>query len=266
MIPYPRIDPDIVAIGPFRIRWYGVMYVVGFVCAYFLMVRQRRAREIGLTAQAAQDLIFYLAVGLVVGARLGYILFYQYGDLAAYVKDPVEIIATWKGGMSFHGGMIGCLLMAWWFSRRRRMPFWAIADTIVVTAPVGLGFGRLGNFVNGELFGKPTDVPWAMIFPDGGPLPRHPTQLYEALVEGLLLFLVLWYLRQKPRPDGMMVVFFLVLYGVARFLIEFLKEPDPQIGYLLGVFTMGQVLCVAMTAAAGLLALRLRKASPPPPA
>ena len=259
MIPYPRIDPDIVSIGPLRIRWYGVMYVVGFVCAYFLMLRQRRAREIGITPQAAQDLIFYLAVGLVAGARLGYILFYQYGDLGAYVKDPVEIIATWKGGMSFHGGLIGSLFMGWLFSRRRRMPFWAVADTVAVTAPVGLGLGRIGNFVNGELFGKPSSLPWAMVFPDGGPVARHPTQLYEALLEGLLLFLLLWYLRKTPRRDGMMVVFFLVFYGVLRFLVEFVKEPDPQIGYLLGVFTMGQVLCMAMTAAGGALFLWLRR-------
>ncbi len=256
MIPYPNINPEIFAIGPIRVRWYGVMYVLGFILSYFLIQKQQRSKEIGLVGTVAQDLIFYLAIGLIVGGRLGYILFYEYNDLMAYIKDPLEIIATWHGGMSFHGGLIGCVIAGWIFSQRRKIPFAALADCTIVTAPIGLGLGRFGNFINGELLGRPSDVPWAMIFPAGGLVPRHPTQLYESLAEGVLLFVLLWYLHKKPFRDGMMVVFFLLFYGIFRFIIEIFKEPDPQIGYLLGL-TMGQLLCLAMIAAAGLLALVL---------
>ncbi|MEM5789711.1 MAG: prolipoprotein diacylglyceryl transferase [Syntrophobacteraceae bacterium] len=257
MIPYPKIDPDLLVLGPIRIRWYGVMYVLGFISAYFLIQRQKRAKEIGLVGTVAQDLIFYLAIGLIIGARLGYILFYEYNDLGSYIKNPLELVATWHGGMSFHGGLIGSVLAGWIFCKRRKIPFAALADCTIVTAPIGLGLGRIGNFINGELLGLPSNLPWAMIFPAGGPIPRHPTQLYEALAEGLLLFVILWTLRKKPFADGMMVVFFLLFYGIFRFIIEFFKEPDPQLGYLLSM-TMGQILCLAMIAASGLLALYLR--------
>ena len=259
MIPYPHINPDLITIGPIRVRWYGVMYILGFIASYFLIQKQRRSREIGLVGTVAQDLIFYLAIGLIVGARLGYILFYEYNDFGSYIKNPLEIIATWHGGMSFHGGLIGCVIAGWIFSRRRKIPFAALADCTIVTAPIGLGLGRLGNFINGELLGLPSNLPWAMIYPDGGPIPRHPTQLYEALVEGALLFFILWYLHKRPFKDGMMVVFFLFFYGVFRFIIEFFKEPDPP-GFLHDYLTMGQVLCVLMIIAAGLLALFLEPA------
>lgn len=259
MIPYPKINPDLVTLGPIRVRWYGVMYVLGFIASYFLIQKQERSRQIGLVGTVAQDLIFYLAIGLIVGGRLGYILFYEYNDFTPYIKNPLEIIATWHGGMSFHGGLIGCIIAGWFFSRRKKMPFAALADSTIVTAPVGLGLGRLGNFINGELLGRSSDVPWAMIFPGGGPVPRHPTQLYESLAEGLLLFVILWNLRKKKFQDGMMVAFFLLFYGIFRFIIEFFKEPDPQIGFLLGYFTMGQMLCIAMIALAPLLALYLRR-------
>jgi len=259
MIPYPNINPDIFAIGPVRIRWYGVMYVLGFVASYFLIQKQERSKQIGLVGTTAQDLIFYLAIGLIVGGRLGYILFYEYNDLMAYIKNPLEIIATWHGGMSFHGGLIGCILAAWLFARRKKIPFAAIIDSAVVTCPIGLGLGRLGNFINGELLGRPSDLPWAMIFPAGGPIPRHPTQLYEVLAEGVLLFLIMWNLRKKPFKDGMMIAFFLLFYGVLRFIIEFFKEPDPQIGFLLGCLTMGQILCIAMIATAIVLMLYLNR-------
>ena len=164
--------------------------------------------------------------------------------------------------MSFHGGLIGCIIAGWIFARRRKIPFAALADSAVVTCPIGLGLGRLGNFINGELLGRPSDVPWAMIFPAGGPVARHPTQLYEALAEGLVLFAIMWRLRKKPFKDGMMVGFFLLLYGILRFIIEFFKEPDPQIGFLLTYFTMGQILCIGMIAAGVVLISYLnRKAS-----
>lgn len=259
MIPYPNINPELIAIGPLRIRWYGLMYVMGFLAAYFLIQRQERSRQLGLVKNTAQDLIFYLALGLIAGARLGYVVFYDYSQYMFYLTNPLEIIATWHGGMSFHGGLLGATLGAWWFCRRRRLPFLAVVDSVTVTAPIGLGLGRLGNFINGELLGLPTTVPWAMVFPDGGPLPRHPSQLYEAVMEGPVLFFLLWWLRKKGFRDGMMLVFFLLFYGVFRFYLEFFKEPDPQIGYLFQYFTMGQLLCIAMVFASGLLAVFLRR-------
>jgi phosphatidylglycerol:prolipoprotein diacylglycerol transferase len=264
MIPYPHIDPDIISIGPIKIRWYGAMYVFGFVLAYFLIQKQKRARQIGLTGPVVQDLIFYVAVGLIVGARLGYLVFYQYTEFYFYLKNPLEIIATWHGGMSFHGGALGALLTAWLFCRRRQLPFWAVVDCAAVAAPVGLGLGRIGNFINGELFGRATDVPWAMIFPQAGPLPRHPSQLYEAILEGVVLFTLLWSLRQRPFRDGIMVVFFLLFYGIFRFIVEFFRSPDPQIGLLWGVFTMGQILCIAMFAGALALGVFVHHTQPLP--
>jgi phosphatidylglycerol:prolipoprotein diacylglycerol transferase len=262
MIPYPHINPDVFAIGPLHVRWYGLMYVMGFLAAYFLVQRQDRSRQMGLVGATAQDLIFYIAIGLIVGARLGYIVFYDYNEYLTYLKNPLEIIATWHGGMSFHGGLLGSVIACWWFCRRRTLPFWAVVDSVTVTAPIGLGLGRIGNFINGELLGLPSNVPWAMVFPDGGPLPRHPSQLYEAILEGPVLFFLLWFLRKREFQDGMMIVFFLLFYGVIRFVVEFFKEPDPQIGYLLGYFTMGQLLCIAMILASGLLAIFLRHDRP----
>ncbi|NSW85738.1 MAG: prolipoprotein diacylglyceryl transferase [Syntrophobacteraceae bacterium] len=259
MIPYPNINPDLLVIGPVHIRWYGVMYVLGFVASYFLIQKQERSREIGLTGTTAQDLVFYLAIGLIVGARLGYVLFYQYGALGEYLKNPLEIIATWRGGMSFHGGLIGAVIAGLLFSRRRKLPFLAVADSTAVTVPIGLGLGRIGNFINAELLGRPSNVPWAMIFPTGGPVPRHPSQLYEAAGEGLVLFILLWTLRQRPFQDGTMLVFFMLFYGIIRFFLEFFREPDPHIGFLFGLFTMGQVLCLTMIAGSGLLYLCLRQ-------
>jgi len=259
MIPYPNINPDLFSIGPVHVRWYGVMYVLGFIAAYFLIQKQERSKQIGLVGTTAQDLIFYLAIGLIVGGRLGYLLFYEYNDFMPYIKNPLEIIATWHGGMSFHGGLIGAVLAGWIFARRKGIPFPALADSAIVTCPIGLGLGRLGNFINGELLGRPTDVPWAMIYPAGGPIPRHPTQLYESLAEGLLLFVIMWNLRKKPFKDGMMVAFFLLFYGMIRFIIEFFREPDTQLGFLLGYFTMGQILCTAMMVAAVVLMLYLNR-------
>jgi phosphatidylglycerol---prolipoprotein diacylglyceryl transferase len=259
MIPYPRINPDLITIGPIRIRWYGIMYVLGFLASYILIQKQKRSREIGLVGTVAQDFIFYVAIGLIVGARLGYVIFYQYHEYLHYLRNPLEIIATWHGGMSFHGGLIGSVIAGWWFCRRRKLPFLAVADSTIVTAPLGLGFGRIGNFINAELLGRPTDVPWAMIFPGGGPIPRHPSQLYEALLEGFLLFILLWKLRQRSFQDGMMVVFFLIFYGMARFFIEFFREPDVELGFILGPLTMGQLLCLGMILAGILIAAILKK-------
>ncbi len=253
MINFPKIDPNIIELGPFKLRWYGLMYVLGFLAAYFLIGIQKGAHRLGLQGKLLQDLIFYMALGLVVGARLGYVLFYQFANLGYYLKHPVEIIAVWHGGMSFHGGFIGVVLAAIIFCRLRGMSFLQVADLVIVTAPVGLFFGRMGNFINGELYGRATSVPWAMVFPSNPGVPRHPSQLYEAGLEGVVLFVVLWLLKDRIHRPGAMVALFLAGYGTMRFVVEFFREPDAQIGLFLGIFSMGQFLCLAMVLAAVIL-------------
>jgi phosphatidylglycerol:prolipoprotein diacylglycerol transferase len=265
MIPYPQIDPEIVRFGPVAIRWYGLMYALGFAASYVLVKHQikqsgsgikgREGKEIAPPAAFLDSLYLYLVLGLVIGARLGFVLFY---DLASYVRNPLEIVAVWHGGMSFHGGAIGTLLAGYLCCRKFKVDFWQAADLVVVTAPIGLGLGRLGNFINGELYGRVTDVPWAMIFPTGGPLPRHPSQLYEFALEGVLLFAILWIAKGRPHKPGMMTALILMLYGLFRFLVEFFREPDAQLGFIAGPFTMGQVLS-ALTALAGLILYFLRR-------
>ncbi len=261
MLPFPNISPTLIKIGPIQIRWYGLMYLFGFLASYFLIRRQRRARRIGLQGALLQDLILFLALGLVIGARIGYVLFYQYANLGDYLGNPLEIIAIWHGGMSFHGGLIGTILAGTLFCRWRRLPFWEVADTVIVTAPIGLFLGRLGNFINGELYGRTSSVPWAMVFPGGGPLPRHPSQLYEAVLEGLLLFIILWSLKDLRFRPGAMVCLFLGGYGLFRFLVEFFREPDPQIGLFWGLLSMGQMLCLAMILTAVILWMLLPRQS-----
>ncbi len=257
MLQFPRISPNLIEIGPFQIRWYGLMYVLGFLAAYFLISRQRKARELGLQGGRLQDLIFFLALGLIVGARLGYILFYQFPDFSFYLKHPLEIIAVWHGGMSFHGGLIGALIAGVLFCHWKKLPFWKAADIVIVTAPIGLFLGRLGNFINGELYGRASSVPWAMIFPGAGPAPRHPSQLYEAALEGVLLFVILWSLKDRSARPGAMVCLFLTGYGIFRFIVEFFRQPDPQIGLVFGVLSMGQILCLFMALTAIILWRRL---------
>jgi phosphatidylglycerol:prolipoprotein diacylglycerol transferase len=260
MLPYPNINPDLISIGRIRIRWYGLMYALGFLASYFLISRQKRARQLGLQGAVLQNLIFYLALGLIIGARLGYILLYQYMNLGVYLRDPVEIIAVWHGGMSFHGGLVGALTSGILYCRWHHLPLWQVGDVVIVTAPIGLGLGRLGNFINGELYGRPSTVPWAMVFPMGGPLPRHPSQLYEAALEGVLLFLILWKLKDRNFRPGAIVCFFLGGYGILRFVTEFFRQPDPQIGLFWGIVSMGQILCLSMIVGALILWMVLPKA------
>ena len=238
-----NIDPVIFEVGPIRVGWYGVMYVLGFLASYLLVRYQMKKKDFDLSRPEMENLYFYLILGLMIGARLGYVLFY---DLKTYLADPFEIVAIWHGGMSFHGGLIGVLFVGILFSWKNRKSFWKIADLVIVTAPIGLGLGRIGNFINGELYGRVTQVPWGMIFPKGGTLPRHPSQLYESALEGGVLFLILWLIKDKKLPTGGLLAIFLFLYGVFRFLVEFFREPDAHLGFILGPFTMGQVLTFFM--------------------
>lgn len=247
MIPYPDIDPVAFRVGPVAVRWYGLSYIAGILGAWWLLAR--RAGRAGLDREAVADLVFYAAVGGVVGGRFGYVLFY---NLPAYLSDPLSVFAVWQGGMSFHGGLLGALAGAALFARRTGRSLLAVTDYLAPAVPVALMCGRLGNFVNGELWGAPSDLPWAMVFPDprAGGVPRHPTQLYEAALEGALLFVILWWYSARPRATGVVSGLFLLLYGAFRCLVEFVREPDAHIGYLaFGWLTMGQVLSAPMIVA-----------------
>ncbi len=250
-----HINPILVELGPFRLSWYGLMYVLGFAASYLLVLYQMKRKDFGVSKLEVQNLYFYLILGLVVGARLGYVLFY---NLKMYLADPLEIIAIWHGGMSFHGGLIGVVIVGIVFCWKNKKSFWKVADLTIVTAPIGLGLGRIGNFINGELYGRVTRVPWGMIFPNVGPPARHPSQLYESGLEGALLFLILWFLKDRRLPTGSLLALFFFFYGAFRFLVEFFREPDVQVGFILGPFTMGQVLCALMMAGGILLMIYLR--------
>jgi phosphatidylglycerol:prolipoprotein diacylglycerol transferase len=252
-----NINPILVKLGPIQVSWYGLMYVFGFLASYLLVRYQMKKKDFGVSKLDVEDLYFYLILGLVIGARLGYVLFY---DLKMYLANPLEVFAIWHGGMSFHGGLIGVLLVGILFSWKNNKSFWKIADLFIVTAPIGLGLGRIGNFINGELYGRVTQVPWAMIFPtDKDLLPRHPSQLYESALEGGVLFLILWFLKDKKLPTGGLLAIFLSLYGLFRFFVELFREPDPQLGFILGPFTMGQTLSAFMIIGGIILFLYLRR-------
>lgn len=257
MIPYPNINPVIVKIGPLSLRWYGLMYLLGFVASYFL-VRYQLLKKKKFQHLDIDGLYLYLIIGLILGARLGYILFY---NLGYYLQNPTQIISLWEGGMSFHGGLIGTITAGWIFTRVHKIKFFELADIVIVTAPIGLALGRLGNFINGELYGRVTNVPWGMVFPTGGPMPRHPSQLYEFFLEGVVLFSILWYLKNKNFKPGTMTALFLIFYGLFRALLEFFREPDVQLGFVLGPFTMGQILS-ALTILAGLVIIYFTSVNP----
>ncbi len=251
-----NIDPILLDLGLIRVSWYGLMYVFGFFASYLLVRYQMKRKDFGISKLEVENLYFYLILGLIIGARLGYVLFY---DLKMYLADPLEIFRIDHGGMSFHGGLIGVLIVGILFSWRNKKSFWKIADLLIVTVPIGLGLGRIGNFINGELYGRVTQVPWGMIFPKGDPLPRHPSQLYESALEGGVLFLILWFMKDRKLPTGGLLALFLSLYGVFRFFVEFFREPDSQIGFVIGHFSMGQVLSSFMIVGGILLFLYLRR-------
>jgi len=258
MLTHPGFDPVALQIGPLAIHWYGLMYLLGFAGCWWLGVVQGRRPHWQWSAERVSDLLFYVALGVILGGRLGYIFFY---DFAAFIDDPLRLLRIWEGGMSFHGGLLGVLVAMWLFARRIGSTLTAVGDFVVTLVPFGLFTGRIGNFINGELWGKPSDLPWAMVFPQVDQLPRHPSMLYEALLEGLVLLAILWWFSAKPRPRGMTSGLFLILYAVFRSLVEFVRTPDAHIGYLAGTswFTMGMLLCVPMLlAGCGLVLWSLR--------
>lgn len=251
MIAYPQFDPVIVQVGPLALRWYGMMYALAFILGWPLLRKRAERFFPQLTADHLGDLMTWMLVGVVLGGRLGYSLFYQ---PLYYLSNPLAILRVWEGGMSFHGGMLGVLLAGWWFSRRHGMTFLALADLVTPVVPLGLLLGRIGNFINGELWGRPTDVPWAMVFPNAGPEPRHPSQLYEAGLEGVILFLVLHWLGRKERTEGFLIGVFLLGYGLCRFVVEYFRQPDAHLGLLSLGMSMGQWLSLPMLLVGGFLA------------
>lgn len=252
MLQYPEIQSIAFKIGPFAVHWYGLMYLIGFVLAWLLAVWRTKSHRADWSIEQISDLLFYVALGVILGGRIGYVIFY---NLPYYWQHPLEAVEIWHGGMSFHGGLIGVLISLYWASRRLKKSIWDLTDFIAPLIPIGLAAGRIGNFINQELWGRVTTVPWGMVFPQAGLLPRHPSQLYEFALEGVVLFIILWWFSAKPRPKFAVSALFLLGYGSMRFFAEFFRQPDPQYGFIaFGWLTMGQLLCMPMIVT-GLLGL-----------
>jgi len=264
LIPFPAINPVLFSIGPLAVRWYALAYIVGIIAGWFyaraIIASERYwGGAAPLTVIDFDDFVIWITLGIILGGRIGYVLFY---NLPHFAEHPLQIFELWNGGMSFHGGVLGCFVAIYAFARRRRIPLLSLGDVTTAVAPIGLFLGRLANFINGELWGRPTEVPWAMIFPNGGPLPRHPSQLYEATLEGIVLFIVLALMVRAgalKRP-GLVSGSFLLGYGIARVICEQFREPDVQLGFLWGGLTMGMILCIPlMLAGIGLLTYTLTR-------
>jgi len=234
-----NIDPVLLSIGPFEIRYYGLFFVLGFVIAYFLLNYLVKRKHIELTKDDVADFLLYLIVGTVLGARIIYVFVY---NLPFYLQNPVQMIAIWNGGLSFHGGLIGAAIAGFYFCKKKNISFYTLADIAVIPLALGLALGRLGNFTNGELYGRITDVPWSMKFRDAEGF-RHPSQLYES-AKNLVIFFTLWIIKDRPFPKGFMFWLFVIMYSVLRFTVEFFRQPDPQLGFVIGVLTMGQILSI----------------------
>jgi phosphatidylglycerol:prolipoprotein diacylglycerol transferase len=248
MLVHPQFDPIAIKLfGPLAIRWYGLTYLIGFGLLWLVGRYAIKTRpHAQLDARHFDDLLFYGILGVILGGRLGYVLFYKFGD---YLAEPWKIFYVWEGGMSFHGGFLGVILALWWYARSHQQRWLAITDFIAPLVPLGLGAGRIGNFINAELWGRATDAPWAMVFPNVDRVPRHPSQLYEFALEGVVLFCVLWWFSAKPRPRGAVSALFLIGYGLFRFAVEFTREPDSFLGLLAFGLSMGQWLSLPMVVA-----------------
>jgi phosphatidylglycerol---prolipoprotein diacylglyceryl transferase len=250
VIPFPAVNPILISIGPFSVRWYALAYIVGIIAGWFYaraIISSERlwGGPAPFTVTDFDDFVVWITLGIILGGRIGYVLFY---NLPHFAENPMEILRLWNGGMSFHGGVLGCIVAIVLFAIRRGIPALSLGDVTAAVAPIGLFLGRIANFINGELWGRPTDVPWAMVFPHGGPVPRHPSQLYEATLEGIVLFIVLALLVRfgaLKRP-GVVTGVFAIGYGAARITCEFFREPDVQLGFLWGGLTMGMLLCIPL--------------------
>ncbi len=262
-IPFPEIDPVAIKLGPLMIRWYALAYLSGFIGGWLYggwladLDRDRRPSRLDI-----DNILPWMVLGVILGGRLGYVLFY---NLPYYIENPMHIPFVWEGGMSFHGGLLGVVTVCLLYSRYHKFNPLALGDIVATVVPIGLFFGRIANFINGELFGRITTVPWAISFPYGGGLPRHPSQLYEAFLEGIVMFCILFYMARKPeirRTPGVLLGTLLVGYGLSRFMVEFVREPDPQIGLLLEYFSLGQFLCLPMILAGAGLIYYARKKAP----
>ena len=251
---FPHIDPVFLSIGPLQFRWYGLMYVLSFIATYFIIRSEVARKKLSLTNDDVADLVFYGDMGVVLGGRCGYILFYKLGF---YLDNPLKLFAVWEGGMSFHGGFLGVVLAFWLYSSRKKVPFFALIDMAALCAPVGLGLGRIGNFINGELYGRATDVPWGVIFPGSDGVARHPSQLYEAFLEGFVLFFIVRVVSNKTSVNGVTTCAAIAGYGLFRFSVEFFRQPDSQIGLFFGLFSMGQLLSLPMFLIGSFLVFRL---------
>jgi phosphatidylglycerol:prolipoprotein diacylglycerol transferase len=256
-LAFPAIDPVALHLGPLAVRWYGLAYVAGFLFAWWILKMLDERWNVGLGPDGRTVVVMAALIGLVAGGRLGYVLFYGAG---AYMADPLRILAIWDGGMSFHGGLVGIMLAGVWVARHFKIPFLLICDIGAIGTPMGLLLGRLANFINGELWGRVTTAPWGIVFPGAGPLPRHPSQLYEAALEGVVLLAVMLWLSRTRHPDGFLLGWMLTLYSVFRIFVEFFRQPDVQIGFLPGGVTMGQILSLPMLVAGVWLIVRAMRA------
>ena len=251
MLIYPDIDPVALSLGPLQVHWYGIMYLLAFISAWWIASKRCRRRDIGITVEQVEDIIVYGALGVVLGGRCGYVFIYNFDK---WLGDPLWLFRLWEGGMSFHGGLLGVIVAIIIYSRKHKQYFFDVMDFIAPIVPLGLGFGRIGNFIGGELWGRPTDVPWGMVFPHVDNLVRHPSQLYQALLEGALLFAIVFWFSAKPRPRMAVSAVFLIFYGGFRFFVEFVRQPDAHIPDLaFGWMSRGQLLSIPMVALGVLL-------------